>query len=72
MRAFLICEGGGSLLNVAPDGAGASVPASPSWHMLNFSAFCPDGTDQIRIDLRNAGVGALDLRSVRLYEAAPP
>ena len=72
MRAFLICEGGGSLLNVAPDGAGASVPASPNWQMLNFSAFCPDGTDRIRIDLRNAGVGALDLRGARLYEVAPP
>jgi hypothetical protein len=72
MRAFLICAGGGSFRNVAPDGAGASVPAGPSWQTLTFSAFCPDGTDQIRIDLRNAGVGALDLRGVRLYEAAPP
>lgn len=71
MRAFLICVGGGSLLNVAPDGAGASVPADSSWHTLTLSAFCPDGTDQIRIDLRNAGVGALDLRGVQLYEDAP-
>jgi len=72
MRAFLICAGGGSFRNVAPDGAGASVPAGPIWQTLTFSAFCPDGTDQIRIDLRNAGVGALDLRGVRLYEAALP
>lgn len=72
MRAFLICEGAGGLLNVAPDGAGADVDADSRWHTLTFSALCPDGTDSIRIDLRNAGVGDLDLRSVRLYEAAPP
>jgi hypothetical protein len=72
MSAFLICSGGGNFLNVAPDGGGANVPAGPSWQTLTFSAFCPDGTDQIRIDLRNIGVGALDLRGVQLYEASPP
>jgi hypothetical protein len=72
MSAFLICSRGGEFLNVAPDGAGAGVPAGPSWQTLTFAAYCPDGTDQIRIDLRNFGVGDLDLRDVQLYEASPP
>lgn len=72
MRAFLVCAGAGRFLDVAPDGAGANVPAGPGWQTITFSVLCPDGTDQIRIDLRNAGVGALDLRGVQLYEAAPP
>lgn len=70
MKAFLICEGAGGPLAVAPDDGGAGVAADSSWHTINFSAFCPDGTQQIRVDLRNAGVGALDLRGVQLYEAA--
>jgi hypothetical protein len=72
MSAFLICSGGGGFLNVAPNGSGADVPAGPSWQTLTFGAFCPDGTDQIRIDLRNVGVGDLNLRGIQLYEAAPP
>jgi hypothetical protein len=72
MRAFLICEGSGRLLNVAPDGAGAGVAADSMWHTLTVIALCPDGTEQLRIDLRNAGIGALELRDIRLYEAAPP
>ena len=71
MRTFLICENGGGLLSVAPDDAGAAVAAGSGWQTLAFSVLCPDGTQQIRIDLRNAGVGDLDLRGVRLYEATP-
>ena len=72
MRAFLICVGHDELLTVAPDGAGAGVPAGTDWQTLEFSVLCPDGTDRLRIDLRNAGTGDLDLRDIRLFEDAPP
>jgi hypothetical protein len=39
---------------------------------MTFSTLCPDGTTQVRIDLRNAGTGDLGLRGVRLFEAAAP
>jgi hypothetical protein len=70
MRAFLICTGRGTWLNVAPNQGGAGVPEGPGWQKLTISAICPDGTDQIRIDLRNAGAGALDLRGVQLFDVA--
>lgn len=72
MRAFLICAGDDGFLHVAPDSAGAGVPAGVSWQRVTVSAFCPEGTDQVRIDLRNAGVGGLDLRDVQLFHAASP
>lgn len=72
MRAFLICVGHGDLLNVAPNGAGRGIPAGTDWQTLRFSVLCPDGTDQLRIDLRNAGVGALDIRRIGLFDAEPP
>ena len=71
LRAFLVCEGGGEALSLAPDQAGANVPADSSWHTISFSTFCPDGSDEVRVDLRDAGVGDLDLRGVEIYEAAP-
>ncbi len=41
------------------------------WQTLAVGIVCPPGTDQIRIDLRNAGIGDLDLRGVHLYEVLP-
>jgi len=71
-RAFLECVGGGSLVSVAPDVAGLQIAAGGGWQTVTFSALCPDGTDEVRIDLRNAGTGDLGLRGVRLFEAAAP
>jgi hypothetical protein len=72
MKAFLVCEGGGVQLNVAPDDGGAGVPSGPGWQKLTISTICPDGTDQIRVDLRNAGTGDLDIQDVQLFEVARP
>ncbi len=72
MRAFLICLGHNDLLNVAPDDFGAGVPAGVGWQKLSLSVLCPDGTDHVRINLHNAGSGALDIRDIRLFEATPP
>jgi hypothetical protein len=73
MRAFVECIGGdGSFLNVAPDGGGAALAAGGGWQTVTFSVLCPRGTNDVRIDLRNAGTGDLGLRGVRLFEAAAP
>jgi Dolichyl-phosphate-mannose-protein mannosyltransferase len=71
MRAFLICEGQGGMLQVAPNESGADVPTGGGWQTVSIGVVCPAGTDQVRIDLRNAGAGELDLRSVRLDQASP-
>jgi hypothetical protein len=73
IRTFLEClDGGGDYLKVAPDGAGFSLATGSGWQTVTFSVLCPDGTNTIRIDLRNAGIGDLGLRRVRLFEAVPP
>ena len=71
MRAFLICVSRNEMLQVAPDGSGAGVPKGAGWQTVGVGIVCPPGTDQIRIDLRNAGIGDLDLRGVHLYEVLP-
>ena len=71
MRAFLICVSRNEMLQVAPDGSGAGVPKGAGWQTVGVGIVCPPGTDQIRIDLRNAGLGDLDLRGVHLYEVLP-
>jgi len=72
MRAFLICVNSrNEILQVAPDGSGAGVPKGAGWQTVGVGIVCPPGTDQIRIDLRNAGIGDLDLRGVHLYEVLP-
>lgn len=70
MRAFLVCVGRDQMLQVAPNGSGAGIPSGGGWQTVGVGIVCPPGTDQIRIDLRNAGIGDLDLRGVHLYEAA--
>jgi Dolichyl-phosphate-mannose-protein mannosyltransferase len=72
MRSFLICVGQGGLLQVAPNDYGATVSPDGSWHDLIVSVLCPVGTTDIRVDLRNAGVGAIDLRAVALSELRSP
>lgn len=71
MRAFLICVSRNEMLQVAPDGSGAGVPEGGGWQTVGVGVVCPPDTDQIRIDLRNGGIGDLDLRGVHLYEVVP-
>lgn len=71
MRAFLICGSRKEMLQAALDGSGAGVPKGGGWQTVGVGIVCPPGTDQIRIDLRNAGIGDLDLRGVHLDEVLP-
>ncbi len=71
MRAFLICVGQDQMLDVEPNGSGAGVPEGGGWQTVSLGVVCSPGTDQVRVDLRNAGVGELDLRGVSLYEDSP-
>lgn len=70
-RMFLICTGPAGFLDVAPNGAGATIPTDGAWHRVILSSLCPAGTDGLRVDLRNAGNGSLDVRDVRLLAASP-
>ncbi len=68
LRAFLICQDEyGTWTQIAPDGAGATVPNDGEWRTLRIATICPAGTTHARLDLRNAGVGTVEFRDARLY-----
>ncbi len=72
MRAFLICSAAdGAMLTVSPDGRGAAIPNDGQWHAVRFAGYCPAGTTTLRLDLRNAGGGALLVADPELRVMSP-
>ena len=67
MRSFLICaDAEGTILQVGPNSRGADEPADGAWHSVFASVNCPEGTQTIKVDLRNVGMGVVRFRDVRL------
>jgi uncharacterized membrane protein len=73
-RAFLICAAAdGARTYIYPNPRGElSVSADGKWHRTTFAALCSEGTEQLLIDLRNAGSGTVSYRRVELRELAVP
>lgn len=69
VRSFLICNSPQAALLIAPDGLGASVPNDGAWHTVSIAALCPAGAQSVAVDLRNAGVGEVSFRDVKLFMA---
>jgi hypothetical protein len=69
---FLECLDGQAFVRVAPDGAGAVMPADGAAHSLRVAVLCPAGTTAIRVDLRAEGHGPVRFRVTRLVLVVPP
>ena len=67
VRSFLICAAADQgFLRIAPDGGGATIANDNTWQPIRLSVMCPAATAALRLDLRNAGQGAVGFRNVTL------